>query len=1041
VADYNLGTARGKIDIDASGVDASLGSAAASTKSFQKSTDQASASLLGAGKVIGGVGIALAAGLGLAVKMGADFEKRISAVGAVSGATGDELNLLREKALQLGADTAFSAGESAMAMEELVKAGLSVEDVLNGAADATVNLAAAGEVDLPKAAEIAANSMNQFGLSAEKMPRVADLIAGAANASAISVEDFGMSLSQAGAVANLAGLSFDDTAVAIAAMGNAGIKGSDAGTSLKTMLGNLQPQTEKQAEAMKALGAITEDGTNLFYDQEGSVKSLAEISEVLRKGTEGMTDAQKQATLEIAFGSDAIRAAAVFANEGAAGVNNLTEAMGKVTAADVAAKRMDNLSGSIEQLKGSFETLMINMGSAFQGPIRSLVDALTGLLNKFNELSPSAQKTIGLIVAGAAGILTAAGAFLATAGAVLKLAATAQVLGAALLANPIILVAAAVIALGAALTYAYFKFKSFRKIVDQVFDGFQALFGPLVETVVNFADRARTSLKFLFDIFKEGKLNADNFAAVMDHLLGGSGKFEEFFRNLYIGASFTFNWIKDNVVPIVERVVESLGGMGNILKFVGIAIAAMLFPLPAFIAGLVLAYQKVDWFRSGVDTAFRLIGSAVSFLVDLVQSAMPTIREVLENARIGFEWLATEVWERVGPAFEWLKTNVGPIMTSMGELISAVVTKITTAWNTLWPVFQFIGNLIMTVLVPLFLSAFGIIKEAVTSFVEAGIALWNEYGDEITTIWNFIVDVIEAALKVINGIITLATGILSGDWSKVWEGIKMILDGAWKFIKSVVSTSVSVMQGLISSAMGAVRGVWSSAWNLVVSTLSGAWTSMRNTVSSVGGSIVSFVASLPGRFVSALGGLLNLLVGKGSDLMTGMLNGIERIWKNIYSFVTGIPGKIISAVGDLGQTLYNAGKDVIQGLIDGIEDMIGSLTGVLGGITEMMPIKKGPPARDKVLLYENGQLIMAGLINGMKSVIPELEANLGGLTATIPGMVGAPMASSAGSSGTTLNLYFQGTFGPGAEDAIRKTVNDPTLLGQIITAAKAGAGG
>lgn len=358
-------------------------------------------------------GLVIAGGFALAVKSAADFDKRMSAIKAVSGATTGEMEKLRAKALQLGADTKFSASEAASAMEELVKAGVRTEDVLGGAADAAVALAAAGEVDLKTAAELAANAMNAFNLKAADLPRVADLIAGAANASAIDVGEFGQALKQVGAVAHLAGISFQDTAVAIAIMGNAGIKGSDAGTSLKTMLSNLVPHTDRAASLMEELGIITKDGSNQFFDAAGNAKSLADISQVLQTALKGQTKEQKLATLNTLFGSDAIRGAAILADQGSAGFNKMATSMNKIKAADVAKTRMDNLSGSVEQLKGSLETMFIQMGSGSQGPLKSLVDNLTQAVNWFNNLSDGTKQ-------GVLATILAIGAFLLLGSAVIK---------------------------------------------------------------------------------------------------------------------------------------------------------------------------------------------------------------------------------------------------------------------------------------------------------------------------------------------------------------------------------------------------------------------------------------------------------------------------------------------------------------------------------------------------------------------------------------------------------------------------------------------
>ena len=486
IADYNLGRARGTIefvynDKGERQAKQGLGNLEKSSMSTEDAIRKTSTAFVAAGAAIVG-------GLALAVNTAANFEERISAIGAVSGATGDELDAMREKALQLGADTKFSALEAAVAMEELAKAGLSTDDILNGAADAAVNLAAAGEVDLPRAAEIASNAMNVFRLTGEDMPHVADLIAGAANASAISVDEFGASLAQSGAAAALAGVSFDDLSVAIALMGNAGIKGSDAGTSLKTMLLNLNPTTDKQIKLMKELGIVTEDGSNAFFDAQGNAKSLGDIAGVLQGALQGMTKQQQLATLETLFGSDAIRAASVLALEGAAGFDEMATSMGKISAADVASKRMDNLKGDIEQLKGSLETAAIVLGSIFLPALRSIAQAFTGFINMFTKLPEGVQKIIAFATLAAGALLLFVGVLAKVVLAIKAVAPVIMVLGHALkvlMANPVFIVIAALIALVAAIIWAWNNFKPFRDIVTQIGTLLANFFGPILQNLVN----------------------------------------------------------------------------------------------------------------------------------------------------------------------------------------------------------------------------------------------------------------------------------------------------------------------------------------------------------------------------------------------------------------------------------------------------------------------------------------------------------------------------------------------------------------------------
>lgn len=360
-----------------------------------------------AGVAVAALGAASVAGLGAAVKSAADFEQTMSGVKAVSGATGAEMAQLSKLALQLGKDTSFSASEAGKGIEELVKGGVSVADIMGGAARASLNLAAAGEIDLASAAEIAANAMNQFGLKGSDMARVSDLIAGAANASSLSVNDFKLSLGQVGAVANVAGQTFDDVAQAIAVMGAAGIKGSDAGTSLKAMFLNLNPSSNAAYVAMRELGIITRDGSNAFFDATGKAKGMRDVAEVLSKATAGLTEQQKLAKLEVLFGSDAMRAAAIVAKAGAAGFDTMAAAMGKVTAEAVAAEKLNNVKGSMEQLMGSVETLGITVGLKLLPGLKSLVDwantgvgALIDWVEKVQESGDVAGEVGKLVQAG-----------------------------------------------------------------------------------------------------------------------------------------------------------------------------------------------------------------------------------------------------------------------------------------------------------------------------------------------------------------------------------------------------------------------------------------------------------------------------------------------------------------------------------------------------------------------------------------------------------------------------------------------------------------
>lgn len=331
-----------------------------------------------------------AAGIGYGIydtiKTYMDFEAQLSEIKALTGLDAAAMDQVKEKAMDLGQATVFSSTEVAKGMAELLKAGIDVKDVLGDASEAALNLATAGEIALPDAAEIMSTAMNAFKV--DDATHAADILAGAANASATSVGELKYSLAACSAVAAGAGMSFDDTNTALAFFASNGLKGSDAGTSLKTMLTNLVPKGKTAIDAFQKLNLITKDGSSAFFDETGKMKSLASIADLLHSRLKDMTKEEQLSTLYDMFGSDGIRGSMFLASEGAEGITKMFEEMNKVTAKDVAIKRIDNLKGSLEQLSGAWESFQLNLMYSHDGfGLRGFVDELTDVIQYTSKLA------------------------------------------------------------------------------------------------------------------------------------------------------------------------------------------------------------------------------------------------------------------------------------------------------------------------------------------------------------------------------------------------------------------------------------------------------------------------------------------------------------------------------------------------------------------------------------------------------------------------------------------------------------------------------
>lgn len=376
-----------------------------------------------AGRAIADVGDSMTAGItaplvavgGYAANAAMQFESSMSRVaGALNDPTAN-MGRLRQLALDMGESTVFSASEAAAAMEELAKGGLTAAQIEAGALQTAMDLAAAGGMSLADAANAVVQSMGAFGLGAEQSGQAANALAGAASASSADVSDLTQGLSQASAQANSAGWSIQDTTAVLGAFADAGIMGSDAGTSLKTMLQRLSAPTDTAAAMMEELGIQTRDGSGQLL---GASEMAAELSAKL--GT--LSSAEKDAAMQTIFSSDASRAALVMTNLGAEGLEKYVAATNDQEAAQrMANAQMGETERAMEEMKGAVETAAIQLGTALAPAVTEAAEAVGKAAEAFSEMDEGTQR----MIIGIAGFAAAAGPVLSVVGRLVQFAGSA----------------------------------------------------------------------------------------------------------------------------------------------------------------------------------------------------------------------------------------------------------------------------------------------------------------------------------------------------------------------------------------------------------------------------------------------------------------------------------------------------------------------------------------------------------------------------------------------------------------------------------------
>lgn len=377
--------------------------------------------LTSAGKSINGLGTKLTLGLttpivttGIAaIKKGNDFEAQMSRVKAISGATESEFEKLSNQAVKLGADTSYSATEVAEGMENLASAGFTVNEI-TAAMPGMLNLAASSGEDLANSADIAASTLRGFGLAASQSGHVADVLAQNAAKTNAAVADTGLAMKYIAPVAKNAGWSLESVTAAIGEMADSGIKGEQAGTTLRGALTNLMDPSKEQAKAMSSLGFSA-------YDAHGKMKPLSQIIGELSQKTKSLSDQQRDQKIATIMGTDALSGMQVLLKDGKSNLDNLTASLVHSDGAseDMANTMLDNTKGSIEQMNGSLETAAITIQKTLAPTITEAANKVTELSNAFAELSPNTQKGLLATVAGIATvgpILKGVGGTLSTVG-------------------------------------------------------------------------------------------------------------------------------------------------------------------------------------------------------------------------------------------------------------------------------------------------------------------------------------------------------------------------------------------------------------------------------------------------------------------------------------------------------------------------------------------------------------------------------------------------------------------------------------------------
>ncbi len=657
-----------------------------------------------------------------AVKTAADFDSAMSKVAAVSGAAGDDLDRLRDKAREMGEKTKFSASEAAEAMNYMAMAGWKTEDMLSGI-EGVMNLAAASGEDLAATSDIVTDALTAFGLTAADSGHFADILAAASSNANTNVSMMGETFKYCAPIAGALGFSAEDTAEAIGLMANAGIKSSQAGTALRTIMNNLSGDVKICGSA---IGEVTVATTNA----DGSMRDLSDILADCRTAFAGLTESEKAQAAESLVGKNAMSGFLALMNAGEGDIEKLSSAIANCdgTAAGMAETMQDNLAGQLQILKSQLEELAISFGELLMPAVRTIVGWIQKFVDWLNSMDESTRKvivTIALVAAAIGPVLIIVGKVISAVGTIMtiipKLAGVIGIvqkafaaLNAVMLANPIVLIIAAVAALVAAFIYLWNNCEEFRQfwidlwesikeIAIAVWEGLKEFFSAAWEAIRTTAATVWNAVRDFFSGLWEGIKNIFMIVvnAISTFLATAWGTIKSTVMAVWNAIKTFFTTVWNGIKSVIATVVTAIStflsmawnGIKNVITTVLNAIKSVVTTVWNGIKNTITAF--VNGIKNTVATAWNNIKSAVSNAANAIKAGVANafnamlngIRNVCGNiygvVKGGFDKAVGFIKGLASQAFQWGADFVGGIVNGIksmigkvGEAVSSVADKI-----------------------------------------------------------------------------------------------------------------------------------------------------------------------------------------------------------------------------------------------------------------------------------------------------------------------------------------------------------------------------
>ena len=757
-----------------------------------------------------------------AVKTTADFDSSMSQVSAISGATGEDLDALRDKAREMGSKTKFSASEAADAMSYMAMAGWKTEDMLDGISG-VMDLAAASGEDLATTSDIVTDALTAFGLTAADSGHFADVLAAASSNANTNVAMMGETFRYVAPIAGALGFSVEDTSEAIGLMANAGIKSSQAGTSLRTIMNSLTGPIDIVGEN---LGEVTIQTTNA----DGSMRDLSDILADCRSAFSQLSESEKANTAEALVGKNAMSGFLALMNAAPEDIDKLSSAIKECdgTAHDMAETMQDNLAGQLTILKSQLQELAISFGEVMMPAIRKIVSAIQGFIDKLNGMDDGTRAMIikvGLLVAAIGPLLIIFGTMLSTIGKAMQ----------------------AYVALAKGIGKLKLAMSSGTGIAGKLSAAISGISAPVVAIVAVIA----VLVAAFVHLWKTNDGFREAIIGTWERIKATVSKFIEGVRERLAALGISFSDIAQMIKTIWEGLCSILA---PVFEGAFEAVSTILETVLGVLTGLLDIWIGIftgNWQQvwTGIKEIFGSVWDGIQALFNTVLQTITGVADVF------LSWFGTNwdtVWNSVKTTFETIWTSITTFLTSAWETIKAVVQTgvmligsiLQAAFTIITLPFQFIWENCKETITAAWNAMKGVVETVINAISSVITTVLNAIKAIFTNTWNAIKSKVTTILNAIKTVITTVFNAVKSVTSSIWNGIKSVISSVVDAIKSKVSSVFNGVKSTVSSIFNNIKSTASSVWNGIKNAMINPITQAKNKIKSMVDQIKSFFNNL-----------------------------------------------------------------------------------------------------------------------------------------------------------------------------------------------------